>query len=323
MIRKFLKGLLALIVIGVIALLAWGYAADVPVDELKAKYANSESEFVNLGKGLTVHLRDEGPKDAPAIILLHGSNSQLQTWDEWTRLLKSKYRIIRLDLPGHGITGPDPKNDYSLSASISVIERLAVNRKLTRFTLGGSSMGGGIAYSYAIKHPDRLDGLILVDAAGGPQSAAKKLPIGFRIMQTPVINSLATFITPRSIVEQSMHSAVKQADFINDAEIDLTWNMLRRPGNRAATIIRFTDYNRRDPNPTPVAPIHVPTLILWGDKDMLIPVTVVPWFEKQFPNHKTHIYKNTGHLPMQEVAVQSANDVASWIARLKLVSSKP
>ena len=128
MIRKFFKGLLLLIVIALIALFAWGYAADVPVAELKAKYANAESEFVDLGGGLTVHLRDEGPQDAPAIILLHGSNSQLQTWDEWTAKLKDKYRIIRLDLPGHGITGPDPKDDYSIAASISVIDRLAGNR---------------------------------------------------------------------------------------------------------------------------------------------------------------------------------------------------
>ncbi len=322
MIGKIIKWFLALIVIAVIALFAWGYAPDVPVAELKAKYANAESEFVDLGQGLTVHLRDEGPKDAPAIILLHGSNSQLQTWDEWTKRLKNTYRIIRLDLPGHGITGPDPKNDYSAAASISVIDRLAANRGLARFTLGGNSMGGGIAYAYALAHPDKLDGLILVDAAGGPDTSPRKLPIGFRIMQMPVINTLATVITPRSVVEKSLRSSVTRAGYITDAEVDLYWNMLRRPGNREATTIRFAGYRNRDPNPKAAQDIRIPTLILWGDKDTLIPVGVVPWFEKQFPDHMTHIYKDTGHLPMQEVAEQSATDVANWMARPRLVKAK-
>jgi pimeloyl-ACP methyl ester carboxylesterase len=320
-IRKFLKGLVVLIIIGFIALFAWGYAADVPVAEIKAKYANSESEFVDLGQGLIVHLRDEGPAGAPALILLHGSNSQLQTWDKWTAQLKNKYRIIRLDLPGHGITGPDPKDDYSAAASISVIDRLAANRGLTHFILGGNSMGGGIAYYYALAHPQKLDGLILVDAAGGPENSTKKLPIGFRIMQMPVINELATVITPRSIIEKSLRASVSRGGYINDAEVDLYWNMLRRPGNRDATLKRFAAYRNRDRNPKGVENMPIPTLILWGQKDKLIPVSAVPWFEKQFPDHVTHIYPDTGHLPMQEVAEQSANDVAAWLARPKLPAS--
>ena len=318
MISKFFKGLLLLIVIAFIAICAWGYAADVPVAELKAKYANAESEFVDLGGGLTVHLRDEGPQDAPAIILLHGSNSQLQTWDEWTAKLKGKYRIIRLDLPGHGITGPDPKDDYSIAASISVIDRLAANRGLTHFTLGGNSMGGGISYGYALAHREKLDGLILVDAAGAPDNSKKELPIGFRIMQTPIINQIATVITPRSFVEKSLRSSVSRAGYIDAAEVDLYWNMLRRPGNRQATLKRFAAFANRDRNPKPVANLNIPTLILWGQEDKLIPVAAVPWFEKQFRDHVTHINPGTGHLPMQEVAGQSGDDVAAWMARPQL-----
>jgi pimeloyl-ACP methyl ester carboxylesterase len=267
-------------------------------------------------------LRDEGPVDAPAIILLHGSNSQLQTWDEWTQRLKDKYRIIRLDLPGHGITGPDPKDDYSAAASISVIERLAANRGIKKFTLGGNSMGGGISYAYALVHPDKLDGLILVDAAGAPDSSKKKLPIGFRIMQMPLINKLATVITPRSIIEKSLRASVSRSDYITDAEVDLYWNMLRRPGNRDATVKRFAQYANRNRNPKPAENLSIPTLILWGDEDKLIPVSAFSWFEKQFPDHLTHIYKGTGHLPMQEVAEQSARDVGDWMERPKPELSK-
>jgi pimeloyl-ACP methyl ester carboxylesterase len=322
MIRKFIKGLLLLIAISLIALFAWGYAGDIPVAELKTKYANAESEFVDLGNGLTVHLRDEGPADAPAIILLHGSNSQLQTWDEWTKRLKDKYRIIRLDLPGHGITGPDPKDDYSVKASVDVVDRLAANRDLKKFILGGNSMGGGISYAYALAHPEKLDGLILVDAAGAPDNSKKELPIGFRIMQMPIINRLATVITPRSMIEKSLRTSVSKGGYITDDEIDLYWNMLRRPGNRDATVKRFALYANRDRNPKPAENIAIPTLILWGDEDKLIPVAAAGWLEKQFPDHVTHIYDGTGHLPMQEVAEQSARDVRNWMERPKPELSK-
>ena len=163
MIKKIFLGLLALILIGFIALFAWGYAPDIPLDELTQDYANAESEFVDLGDGLTVHLRDEGPADAPAIILLHGSNASLHTWDEWTNRLKDTYRIIRFDQVGHGLTGPSPKDCYTTDCYVTAVDKVADNRGLKTFVLGGNSMGGGISYAYARTHPQRLSGLILVD----------------------------------------------------------------------------------------------------------------------------------------------------------------
>ncbi len=313
--RRFIKGFLGLFLIAIIAVFAWGYAPDVPVAELKAKYANSESEFVDLGNGLVVHLRDEGPKDAPAIILLHGSNASLQTWDEWTKRLKGQYRIIRYDQAGHGITGPHPKDDYSAAAFVKVVDQIAANRGLSHFTLAGNSMGGWVAYEYAKAHPDKLDGLILVDAAGAPDATPKKLPIGFRIMQIPVINKLATVITPRAVVEKSLHESVSRDAFITPAEVDLYWNMLRRPGNRDATLKRFSARKAGMISNAAPGPMSIPTLILWGKDDTLIPVKSAQWFEKIFPDHVTHIYQGTGHLPMQEVAEQSARDVAAWMGR--------
>ena len=128
--RKFLKWTALLVLALIAALFLWGYAGDIPVNELRAKYANAESEFVDLGDGLIVHLRDEGPKDAPAIILLHGSNASLHTWQQWVDRLGKEYRIIRYDQPGHGLTGPHPKDDYSAGAFVDVVDRIATNRGL-------------------------------------------------------------------------------------------------------------------------------------------------------------------------------------------------
>jgi pimeloyl-ACP methyl ester carboxylesterase len=316
--RKTIILLLALIAISAIAIFAWGHAPDVPLVTLKAKYANAESEFVDLGNGLTVHLRDEGPKNAPAIILLHGSNASLHTWEQWTQSLKGKYRIIRFDQIGHGLTGPNPDNDYSIAAFVDTVDRVAANRGLTRFTLGGNSMGGGVSWAYAKAHPEKLDGLILVDASGAPDAKPKSLPIGFRIMGMPGINQLATIITPRSVIATSLKQSVSNQAVVNAAEIDEYWELLRRPGNRDATLRRFAERARAvaaagatagQKEPT----LSIPTLILWGEEDKLIPVSAAHWFATHLPASQTHIFKKIGHLPMEEVADESAKLVETWL----------
>jgi pimeloyl-ACP methyl ester carboxylesterase len=320
MIRKIFKWLAILLLVAVIGIGIWGYAPDVPVKELRAKYANAESEFVDLGNGLTVHLRDEGPKDAPAIILLHGSNASLHTWEEWTKRLKGQYRVIAFDQIGHGLTGPDPKDCYSAACFVDTVNRVAANRELAKFYLGGNSMGGGISHEFAKAHPDKLLGLILVDAGGAPDLTPGKrdLPIGFRIMQMPVINKIATVISPRSVIEESLRNSVSKADYINDKEVDLYWEMLRRPGNRDATLKRFSSRQSSmaaEGKPVPEATRAIPTLIIWGDEDKLIPVAAASWFGEQYRGSTVRIFKGVGHIPMQEIPEESAKAVLDWLAK--------
>lgn len=318
--RKFLKWTLLLLLALIAALFAWGYAGDIPVSELRAKYANAESEFVDLGDGITVHLRDEGPKDAPVIILLHGSNASLHTWQQWVDRLGKDYRIIRYDQPGHGLTGPHPKDDYSAKAFVDVVDRIAKNRGLTKFYLGGNSMGGWVSHEYAKAHPENLLGIILVDAAGAPDAKPKSLPIGFRIARLPVLNKLAQVITPRSVIETSLKQTVSNQAVVTKSEIDEYWELLRYPGNREATGKRFAQYGTRQTvTPISEATHKVPALILWGDEDSLIPVSSAKWFQAQYADNVTHIYPNIGHLPMEEAADATAKDVADWLKRPTLV----
>ncbi len=315
MIKTILKWLSAVLVILVGALFLWGYAGDVPVAELKAKYANAESEFVDLGGGLTVHLRDEGPQDAPAIILLHGSNASLHTWEQWTQILSKTHRVIRFDQIGHGLTGPNPTNQYDIAAFVDTVNKVAANRGLTHFTLGGNSMGGGVSWAYAKAYPEKLNGLILVDASGAPDAKPKSLPIGFRIMGWPVINRLATMITPRSVIEKSLKQSVSNQAVATPAEVDEYWELLRRPGNRYATIRRFAARAHAAQQPAAKEPVlAVPTLILWGAEDSLIPASAAKWFAVHLPNNQTTILPKIGHLPMEEAADESAMLVNNWLA---------
>lgn len=313
MIRKIFQITAAVILIAFIGLFIWGYAPDIPLNTLKKDYANQESEFVKLANGMAVHLRDEGPADAPAIILLHGSNASLHTWDKWTAQLKRQYRVIRFDQAGHGLTGPQPKDCYTTGCYVEAVDLVARQRGLAKFTLGGNSMGGGIAYAYARAHPKKLDGLILVDPSGAPQKKKPDLPIGFRIAQIPGISWLTQIITPRSIIESSLKQSVSNQAVVTPANVDLYWKMLRREGNRRATSLRFAEYaNRRQTKPMKDSPI--PALVLWGEEDRLIDVSAAPWFAQQFKGSQVKIYKRIGHLPMEEIAGISAKDVADWMA---------
>jgi pimeloyl-ACP methyl ester carboxylesterase len=313
--RSFLKWLAIILTLAIGGLFLWGYAGDIPAEELRSKYANDQSEFVDLGDGMTIHLRDEGPEDAPAIILLHGSNASLHTWQQWVDRLSKDYRIIRFDQPGHGLTGPHPKDDYSGKSFIDVVDRVAKNRGIAKFYLGGNSMGGWVTHEFAKAHPEKLMGIILVDAAGAPEAKPKALPIGFQIARMPGINRVMQVITPRSIIATSLKQSVSNQAVVADAEIDEYWELLRHPGNREATGKRFAQYGSRS-TPTPVseATRAVPALILWGADDKLIPVSSVNWFKSVYKNSLSRIYTNIGHLPMEEAADQSAADVRDFLA---------
>lgn len=313
--KRILNGLALLIVVAFAGLFAWGYAPDTDRAEMRAKYSNAASQFVDVGGGLTIHVRDEGKRDAPVLVLLHGSNASLQTWEPWVGRLGGAYRVISLDQIGHGLTGPNPTGDYTSAAFVDTLDKTLTKLGVDRFALAGNSMGGWIAWNYALAHPDKLTGLILVDASGPPEARPTALPIGFRIARTPGINRLARVITPRSMVEKSVHQSMSNQAVIEDKMIDRYWELLLYPGNREATARRFAT-PRNEADPKALGALKVPTLILWGAEDKLIPLSAGQWFAKAIPGSRLIVYPGIGHIPMEEAPDKSAADVASWLQSL-------
>jgi pimeloyl-ACP methyl ester carboxylesterase len=292
--------------------------------EMRAKYGGEPSQFVEIGDGVTVHLRDEGPKDAPAILLLHGSNADLHTWEPWVAGLSDSYRIIRFDQVGHGLTGPDPAHDYSLASFTADIDEVADALGLERFFIGGNSMGGKHALAYAVQHPARVAGLILVDASGSPIRDEDKADdddggggnIGFTIAMTPGINKIAEQITPRSLIAQSLDQSVSIKSVVTEEAIDRYWELLRFPGNRAATMARFsTEYEPL--TQAQVQTVKSPALILWGDEDRLIPVSAGEWLAQHLSNSQLIVYPGIGHLPQEETPDATIADVRKWLETIE------
>lgn len=311
-------GLGALAALIVIAFLVFR-TPDTDPAEMRAKYGGPPSQYVEIGDGVTVHLRDEGPRDGLPIVLLHGSNADLHTWEPWVEGLSGTYRLIRFDQVGHGLTGPDSVGDYSRANYVEDIREVADALGLNRFVIGGNSMGGKHALAFAATYPERVSGMILVDASGVPMDAVETEEneddggnIGFTIARMPGINLIAEQITPRSLIAQSLEQSVSVKSVASEEAIDRYWELLRYPGNRAATMARFSaDYDALTAKK--IAGIDVPALILWGDEDRLIPLAAGRWLDEQLPNSELIVYQGIGHLPQEEAPQKTVSDVQDWL----------
>ena len=288
---------------------------DTDVEEMRAKYGSAPSQFVELANGQTVHLRDEGPRDAPAIILLHGSNADLHTWQPWVEALDDDYRVIRYDQIGHGITGAAFDEDYTFGRYVEAVDLVAQQLDLDRFVLAGNSMGGSIAMQYAMQHPEKLDGLVLVDAGGADIPSEGSGNIAFTIARMPVIGNIMSQMLPRSMVERSLSQSVSNQDLVTPEAVDRYWELARYPGNRAATRARFAQgWQTFDAGE--VSKVTVPTLVMWGEEDSLIPYEAATWYMEQLPNATLANYPGIGHLPQEEHAEKSVQDLQDWLQSL-------
>jgi pimeloyl-ACP methyl ester carboxylesterase len=305
-----LAGVLFFCAVGVV--LTW--APDQPVDELKVRWAPPPSRFIEVN-GQQVHLRDEGPHDDPApIVLLHGTSASLHTWEGWTRALREQRRVIRFDLPGFGLTGPNRQNDYSTEAYVQFVRAVMDNLGVQRFVLAGNSLGGQIAWSAAAQMPDRVTQLILVDASGyPPESIAtpQSIPLGFRIARTPGLRLLAQYILPRGLVERTLHDVYGDPSKVTSEQVDLYSAMTRREGNRQALARRIEQGYTG--NVALLKTIKAPTLVLWGNRDRLIPLEVGERFARDIPGAKLVVFDGLGHVPQEEDPARTVAEVKRFL----------
>ena len=148
---KYVPMIAGLVVLTVLAVAAYAlWTPDRPRAALEARYLEPGCGYQDVA-GIRLHLCDSGPRHAPALILLHGFGSSLQTWDAWATSLQADYRVIRFDLPGSGLTGPDPTGDYHDSRSIAILDALMTKLGIARASLIGNSIGGRIAWKFAAR----------------------------------------------------------------------------------------------------------------------------------------------------------------------------
>ena len=285
---------------------------DRPVKELIPIYANSSSQFMSI-LGMQVHYRDQGVQsDSVPLILLHGMSSSLNTWDSVVFYLANHRRVISLDLPGFGLTGPSPENMYNFDYYNKFIDSFTRRLQLTKFTLVGNSMGGSITWNYALFNPAVVDKLVLIDAAGYPKRGESG-SLGFKIASTPVINNILLFATPKALVRKSLETIYFDQSRVTDAQVERFHDMAIREGNRAAALLIFKGSFGTSQFKGKIKEIKTPTLVLWGEKDNLISVENAYQFNQDIKGSKLEVYPNVGHVPMEEVPERVAKSILDFI----------
>jgi pimeloyl-ACP methyl ester carboxylesterase len=308
---KIFLGLFIILALVFGAFIFINWTPDKPLSALTARWAPPPSTFIPL-VGMQVHLRDQGPRDDPSpIVLIHGTSSSLHTWEGWVRALSDKHRVITFDLPGFGLTGPSPTADYSIPAYVRFVTVLLDKFNIQHCVLGGNSLGGNIAWETAVALPNRIDKLILVDSGGYPPSATS-MPIGFKLASTPVLNHLLDVVTPRSLVAASVRNVYGDPSKVTPELIDRYFDMAVRAGNRRALGQRFalSDWGA---HAATIPQLHLPTLILWGGRDRLVPPSNADRFHQDIPDSKLVIFPNLGHVPHEEDSQQTVAAVLTFL----------
>lgn len=303
--------LVAVIVFAIAGVLAT-WAPDKSVDELSIKWAQKPSTFVPV-LGMTVHVRDEGLKSDPVpIVLLHGTSASLHTWDGWVQALKEERRIIRFDLPGFGLTGPDPRNDYSIEAYVRFVTAMLDALGVQQCILVGNSLGGSIAWETAAALPQRIQRLVLVDSAGYPMQS-QSVPLAFKIARTPGLNALMERILPLGVVQSSVRNVYGDPSKVTAELVDRYYDLALREGNRKALVHRFKQGLYGDE--ALIKTLKLPTLILWGAKDHLIPLENARRFTTDIQGSTLVVFDDLGHVPHEEDATATVNAMKKFLSK--------
>lgn len=292
-----------------------GFGA-LPLERLKARYGNAESgsRYIELD-GFNIHYRDEGSRDKPALVLIHGVVASLHTWDDWVQAFAPHYRIIRFDVPGFGLTGPARDGEYSVERMIRVLGLLLDYLQVERADIAGNSLGGYIAWNFALAQPRRVGKLVLVDPAGYPMA---KVPWMIAAAALPGATVAMPLWMPRALIAQGIKEVYGEPGRIKAGVVDRYYDLSRRPGNRRGMVDIFRvllRVNKEELHTTPqrLAQLQAPTLLLWGERDRWISPAHVPLWQRDLPGIQVKTYPGVGHIPMEEIPEQSAADAMRFL----------
>jgi pimeloyl-ACP methyl ester carboxylesterase len=285
----------------------------IPQKTIEKKYMNKDSKFIKV-RGMNIHYRDQG--QGPAIVLLHGMLASLHTWDGWVDKLTKNYRVVRIDMPGFGLTGPAPENfDYEVDTVIALLDEIFTELKLTKFTLAGNSLGGYNSWNYAIKYPNKIEKLILIDPAGYPQ----KVPGPITLLTAPILGSISAVFTPKFIFTYFIKQVYGDPKRISQETSDRYYEVNMREGNRGASKKILTVMNKRAKEQNlgdgiaTLNKLQIPTMVMWGELDTWVPISLMERWKKDLPNARFVIFNGASHVPMEEIPEQTVTEAITFM----------
>lgn len=297
---------LALVAVGAAG---WLYTPDRDRRALEARYLARPTDLREVD-GVSLHVRDTGPREAPVLVLLHGLGASLHTWEPWARALSRRYRVVRFDFPGHGLSGAGPGNDYRDERTHRLLAALLDTLGIDRATLVGNSMGGRIAWSFAAAVPTRVERLVLIAPDGfASPGFAYDTPA-----EVPTVLDVMRWVLPRLMLKANLAPAYADPSRLNDTVVTRYHDLLRAPGNRTALLTRMRQTQLTDPVPQ-LRRLTVPTLLLWGAQDRMIPVQNAQDYRAAMPHAELVMLEGLGHLPFEEAPATALPPFLAFLER--------
>lgn len=287
----------------------WLWTPDKSRAALEAKYLRSPSDLIEVA-GMRLHVRDDGPKNAPAVIMLHGFGSSLHTWEPWARALQDAYRVVRFDLPGSGLSQPDPSGIYTDTRTMEVLNALMERLAIAKATIVGNSIGGRIAWEFAVKYPERVTKLVLVSPDG---FASKGFEYGKKPEVGPMVR-LMRYVLPKPFLRMNLAPAYGDPSKLTAETVDRYYDLMLAPGVRDALLARMEQTVLENPEPQ-LKRIRIPVLLIWGEKDAAIPFRNAADYQRNLPDVTLASFPQLGHVPQEEAPAVSLEPVRAFLMR--------
>lgn len=310
---KLIGSLIIILIVSMIGYCAWVLIAfqDIPVGELEAEFGGDNLQQVII-YGVPIRYKDEGLKtpEAPVLLLIHSHYYTMRQWQVWVDELKDHFRIVRYDLTSHGLTGPDPTEDYSYQRGVTLAAGLIEHLGIDSLSIAGSSTGGALAFRYAAQYPEQVESLILINTPGMPKMTNK-----YADTKLPAWGWLVFYLLPESLFRNFLEFPVIDKSLVTDAMVREFHQMYRREGNRRAEYLRMSTWDKTDPSVI-IALVKAPTLLLWGRENPQLSADHVEEFKRRLLSAErveSKIYPNIGHVIPIENPYQSAQDTRRFI----------
>lgn len=281
-------------------------------EEIQKKYGKAlDPILIKKGLDITVRYRDEG--QGQPVLLLHGVCASLETWDGWAQRMKGSFRIISVDIPGFGLTGPAPDTSYyNKDIAVDFVDLLMDRLGIRQFSIVGNSLGGYISWNYALKYPHKIRKMILVDPIGYNQD----LPFILSFAGSPVIRPFARSMMPRWMLDMAVKQVYGDKSKATPEIRQQYFDFAMREGNKSSYVDVFAEIIRVNNIPglsKDIPRIKVPTMLMWGTRDEWIPYTWMESWKKDLPSAKFVSYEGAGHIPMEEVPDKTAADAMTFL----------
>ena len=315
---KFLIKIAIAVILGIVLLfysmikLDIRYPSDISKESIEAKYLLESSDFIEID-GVNIHFAIDG--SGPDLLLLHANYANLIDWNPWVNLLKDHYRVIRIDIPGHGLTAADPSNDYSMQRTIFLLEGFLNAFEIQKLSIAGASLGGTIGLHYTRRNPEKVENLILVSpGALNPRIRGRNEPV-----KLPKPFEIIAYFTPRLITESLLRGGFGDPENVTEELIDRWYDLLLREGQRDAQIARVNQYVSGDIDQV-LSEVRAPALIMWGKKNNVVPVDLAYEMKDMMKNSlriEMIIYESGGHQLVQELGIQTGKDALQYLMNYK------